>query len=150
MLDVVHDDEPRAVAVRQEAEGGVEGEAGDGGGRLAVDPGGETHQVGLVTRRLLHLPGPHLGHTNAWLVIARRQEVSFKKGYNFSTNIQKPPVNGLFKSNFITDIPINLDNAIHGLNVIYPPTVTSSNSNGFGICGEKFQPAAGPIFTVPC
>ena len=114
MLNVVHDDEPRAVAVRQEAEGGVEGEAGDGGGRLPVDPGGETHQVGLVTRRLLNLPGPHLGHANAWLV-----------GYNFSTSIQKPPVNGLFKFNFITDIPINWDNAIHGLNVIYPPTVTS-------------------------
>ena len=71
VLDVVHDDEPRAVAVRQEAEGGVEGEAGDGGGRLPVDPGGETHQVGLVTRRLLHLPGPHLGHTNAWSVNTR-------------------------------------------------------------------------------
>ena len=88
---------------------------------------------------------------DALLVIARRQEVSFKKGYNFATNIQKPPVNGLFKSNFITDIPINWDNAIHGINVIYPPTVASSNSNGFGICGEKFQPALGPIFTVvPC
>ena len=59
-------------------------------------------------------------------------------------------MNGLFKSNFITDIPINWDNAIHGINVIYPPTVASSNSNGFGICGEKFQPAPGPIFTLLC
>ena len=77
MLDVVHDDEPRAVAVRQEAEGGVEGEAGDGGGRLPVDPGGEAHQVGLVTRRLLHLPGPHLGHANAWLVSDNSETRSF-------------------------------------------------------------------------
>ena len=83
MLNVVHDDEARAVAVGQEAEGGVEGEAGDGGGRLAVDPGGEAHQVSLVTRGLLHLPSSHLPHRK--LVPRQEEGVSFKikKGFFF-------------------------------------------------------------------
>ena len=84
MLNVVHDDEARAVAVGQEAEGGVEGEAGDGGGRLAVDPGGEAHQVSLVTRGLLHLPSSHLPHRK--LVPRQEEGVSFKikKGFFFN------------------------------------------------------------------
>ena len=60
MLDVVHHHEAGPVAVGHEAEAGVDGEAGDLGGSLPIDPGGEAHQVCLEPAGLLHLTRSHL------------------------------------------------------------------------------------------
>ena len=53
LLEEVDDHEPRAVAVGHQAVGGVEGDAGDGGGALGVDPGGEADEVWLEARGFL-------------------------------------------------------------------------------------------------
>jgi hypothetical protein len=54
---MVDNDEAGAVAVGQQSKGGrPEAEAGDGAGRLVVDPRGQTDQRRLVARRLLHRP----------------------------------------------------------------------------------------------
>ena len=51
---------------------------------------------------------------------------------------------GLFKFNFIiTDIPIIWDNAKHGLNVIYPPPVTSHQLQLEGIWNLLWKVLAG-------
>ena len=59
-MDEIHDDQPGAVPVGEEAEGHVEGEGGDRGGGLQVDPGGKAAQRRLVTSWLLYLTASNL------------------------------------------------------------------------------------------
>ena len=60
VLDIVNNHQARAIAVGQEAELGVDGDAADLRGSLAIDPGSQADQVGLVTSGLLHLARPNL------------------------------------------------------------------------------------------